>query len=86
METVAESRDENGDWKPAEPLPFLGVGVDWEVYSNAMPMRAVGYIGYLSVAEVKARNKFVLWVKMLATGWKHRKTTQAPPFTEGCER
>jgi hypothetical protein len=70
---------ETGEWETAQPLPFLGVGVDWEVYGNERPMRAVGYIGHREVAEVKAGGRKMLGLKMAVAALPYRRTPQDTP-------
>ena len=67
-----QQQNERGEWETAEPLPFLGTGIDWEVYGH----RAIGFIGHEQVATVRARSRKMLTLKMFAAGLPYRKTPQ----------
>ena len=72
----SQQQNERGGWEPADPLPFLGTGIDWEVYDDSNPVRAIGYIGFEKVAEVSAGSRKMLALKMFAFGLRYRKVRQ----------
>lgn len=70
-ETHAQQPD--GTWQPAEPIP-MQPGIDWEVYgSGEGPFRAEAFDGYTKVAEVTAKSRVMLNVRMAL---KHRRLTR----------
>lgn len=56
-----------------EPIGWQGSGLDWEVYSNERPMRAMAYDEDVLMAVVKSRSRLLLWLKMTAAARRVRR-------------
>lgn len=60
----ALQRNADGSLTPATALGWQGSGVDWEVYSTERPRRAVAYDEDVCVAQVRARTRIGLVLKI----------------------
>ena len=57
-------RNDDGSLTPAEPMGWQG-GIDWEVYDNERPRRAMAYDEDVLLAVVTARTRIGLHRRMV---------------------
>ena len=61
----------DGSWSEAVPIGWQGSGIDWEVYRNEKPLRAMGYGEDVLLENITARTRLGLAWKMRRAQRKH---------------
>lgn len=63
---MISQQNPDGSWSPVEPLGWRG-GLYWEVYDHSAELVGPDR----TVAEVRSRWRWLLWVKMFAVALRH---------------